>query len=103
MERTINSNNGQPLYMMTAEELSEHTRQIVRETIEILMPKQDAPVVSIEQSTSDLLTSKEVVLKLRISQTMLWKLEKQGKLTPTRIGRRVLYRRADVESLINKK
>lgn len=50
-------------------------------------------------STSDeLLTSKDVLGIMRVSRSMLWKLAKQQKLMPVHIGRKVLYRLADVEA-----
>lgn len=48
------------------------------------------------------LTSKEVQKKLRVSATMLWKLEREKKLTPMRIGRRVFYRNSDIDDFVEK-
>ncbi len=56
---------------------------------------------STQQST--LLTAKEVGKMLRVSASTLWKLEKQGKLVPVRIGRRVFYHQTDVEAISHKK
>lgn len=57
------------------------------------------------QQSSDviLMTAKEVRKEMRISASTLWKLEKQKKLVPFRIGRRVFYRRADVDDVMSKK
>ena len=54
-------------------------------------------------STSDeLLTSKDVLAMLHVSRSLLWKLQKKQKLKPVRIGRRVFYRKSDIEIIINK-
>lgn len=96
MERTDITKNAQQLYIMTADDLTEHTREIVRETVEMLMADKDTADVSTQ---SDMLTAKEAIATLRISQTTLWKLEKKGKLIPVRIGRRIFFRRDSIERI----
>ena len=53
-------------------------------------------------SNDGLLTSKEAQTIMRVSPTTLWKLERQQKLIPVRIGRRVFYKKTDVDKVINK-
>ena len=96
MERTDITKNAQQLYIMTADDLTEHTREIVRETVEMLMADKDTADVSTQ---SDMLTAKETIATLRISQTTLCKLEKKGKLIPVRIGRRIFFRRDSIERI----
>jgi len=47
-----------------------------------------------------LLTTREAADTLRISLKTLWHLDKIGRLRAVRIGRRVLYDRADIEVFI---
>lgn len=48
-------------------------------------------------TTPDLMTREECCAYLRIRSTKLWMLDQEGTLKPSiRLGRRVLYRRADV-------
>jgi predicted DNA-binding transcriptional regulator AlpA len=39
---------------------------------------------------------------LGVSKTTLWKWEKRGYLSPVRVGKRLYYRRVDVEGLLGK-
>lgn len=55
-----------------------------------------------QQSSDDgLLTAKEAMAILRISPSTLWKLERKQDLVPVRIGRRVFYRKSDIDIVIN--
>lgn len=47
----------------------------------------------------ELITKKEVMDNLHISQTTLWLWEKKKYLVPVKIGRRVFYKRRDIEKL----
>lgn len=58
---------------------------------------------SLQLSDDRLLTAKEAREQMRLSQSTLWKLEKQKMLAPIRIGRRVFYRRSDVDEIMSKK
>ena len=55
-----------------------------------------------ESNSSDqksLITKKEVMEKLNISSTTLWIWEKRKYLIPVKIGRRIFYKRQDIEEL----
>ena len=59
-----------------------------------------------ESDSSDqesLITKKEVMEKLNISSTTLWIWEKRKYLVPIKIGRRIFYKRQDIEDLTNGK
>ena len=86
--------NGQQIFMVTAEELAEYTRGIVRDTLSLIMGEMQQP-----KGQEESMTAAETAKYLRISKTYLWQLEKQKKLMPFRIGRRVFYNRADVEGM----
>lgn len=57
----------------------------------------DVPV-----STADLLTVNETAKLLHVSRVTLFKWEHRKTLIPCRIGRRVLYRKADVEAALKR-
>ena len=86
--------NGQQIFMVTAEQLAEYTRGVVRDTMTALLGEMQKP-----KKDDDTMTAAEAVEYLRISKTYLWQLEKKKKLVPFRIGRRVFYHRSDVEGL----
>ncbi len=50
-------------------------------------------------NNKSLITKKEVMTGLNVSHTTLWKWENLGYLIPVKIGRRVFYRRKDIENL----
>lgn len=48
---------------------------------------------------NELITKKDLMLGLNISHTSLWKWEKTGYLVPVRVGKRIYYRREDIQKL----
>ena len=48
-----------------------------------------------------LLSARETARLLNVSDRTLWSLTRSGAIRCRRIGRRVLYRRSDVESFVN--
>ncbi len=51
------------------------------------------------ESDDALFSKKEVMLGFNVSHTTLWKWEKNKYLVPVKIGRRVYYKRSDIEKL----
>lgn len=49
------------------------------------------------------MTVEETAETLRVSQDTVFRLVRSGELRPLRIGRRTLFRRADIEALIERK
>ena len=47
------------------------------------------------------ITKKEVMIGFHVSHTTLWKWQKSGYLVPIKVGKRVYYKRADIEQLTN--
>lgn len=45
------------------------------------------------------ITKKEVMIGFNVSHTTLWKWQKSGYLVPIKIGKRVYYKRSDIERL----
>lgn len=52
-----------------------------------------------KRHTPTTLTRVEVMKCLHVSPSTLWRWEKDGYLIPQRVGRKVYYRRADIERL----
>lgn len=47
------------------------------------------------------LTREEVAKQLKITLVTLWKREKDGSLTPKRIGSKVFYRQSDIDAYLD--
>jgi excisionase family DNA binding protein len=52
------------------------------------------------ETENEFMTVNEVTKLLRISRTTLYNWNNEGKLIPTEVGKKFLYRRSDVLSLI---
>ena len=61
---------------------------------------QNASKCLFPDSDNSLITKKEAMTGFNVSHTTLWKWQKSGYLVPVKVGKRVYYRRADIESLI---
>lgn len=51
------------------------------------------------EKNEEMVPKKDVVEGFRVTHTTLWKWEKKGYLTPVRVGKKVYYKRADLERL----
>ncbi|WP_050899193.1 helix-turn-helix domain-containing protein [Marinitoga piezophila] len=49
----------------------------------------------------EFLTKKEVAKLLKVSEVTIYRWSKQGILKPIKIGKKVLFKRADIEKLLN--
>lgn len=49
------------------------------------------------------ITRKEAAKALNVTLTTLWRWEKEGYLTPVKIGTKVLYRATDIEKMLTPK
>lgn len=60
---------------------------------------------SVEQKNDDneFLTTKQVMDKLHLSRTTLWRLKRDGELVPINIGQKLLYRTSDIDNILNGK
>lgn len=74
-------------------ELTKAIQQVLHEEIEAEKKKTS-------DSELGLMTRQEVQDKLNISPTTLWHWEKAKYLVPIKLGRRVYYKRQDIENLI---
>ena len=60
-------------------------------------------VTPLDFRTENYLTPDEVATMIGVSKNTLWRWEKDGYLTPFKIGRKVRYKQSDVTSLISGK
>jgi excisionase family DNA binding protein len=83
-----------------ASALEEVFRKVVREEVRSALAelRTEAPAAPDEDR---LLTLEETRDRLRISNTTLWQMRRQGKLQGRSVGRRVLIRESDVNALVN--
>lgn len=51
------------------------------------------------EQNEDMIAKKDVIEGLGVSHTTLWKWEKNGYLVPVKVGKRVYYKREDLEKL----
>lgn len=51
------------------------------------------------EDDNSLITKKDVMIGFKISHTTLWKWEKTGYLVPVKIGKRIYYRKSDIERI----
>ena len=56
-----------------------------------------------QDSDIELITKQDVIDKLHVSSTTLWIWEKRKNLVPVKIGRRIFYKRRDVNNLMGGK
>ena len=95
-----NINNKQPkvVYQLEANELE----RIITHAIDNAMER-FAPIITPAQSTSaDLMTREEVCSLLHVTKATLNNWDRAKYLTKVKVGRRVLYRRSDVEALADR-
>ncbi|QVJ81948.1 MULTISPECIES: helix-turn-helix domain-containing protein [Prevotellaceae] len=51
------------------------------------------------EQNKDMVSKKSVITGLGVSHTTLWKWEQRGFLVPVRVGKKIYYRRSDIEKL----
>lgn len=54
----------------------------------------------VQNNSDELLTREETADFLKVNKSTLWSWHKQGKLTPSGIGKRVYYKRSDIENAL---
>ena len=84
----------------TLESSSDFAETLQRSLQTGLMKEKLAQYVETTLASKDMLTMAEVLAYLKISKPSLYKLEENGKLPRFRVGRRVLYKRTDVEKVV---
>ncbi len=88
------------LLPITPDQLRTTVREAVGEALGDRLPREEP-----ESGTNDggiLLSVKETAELLHVSRVTLREMEKRGELLPVRIGRRVLYRRSDIDAALSR-
>lgn len=85
------------LIQMQPNELQDIIRTAVSEGVSQALSSVNSKNSSEEQT---LLTAEEVLEKLRVSRTTLNNWRKSNKISPVYLGRKTLYNRADIESIV---
>lgn len=80
-----------PIYGVTQDDLFEVFREFYEKILEETQTEADQKMISV----------KEAAYMLGVDRSTLWRWEKKGYLIPARIGRKVLYRMADIKKIIN--
>lgn len=83
-----------PLVLLSADDLKRLVREVVLQTTEELNKSHNSNFLS--YSEDQILSSKEVLLLLKISKPTLFKKMKDGTIPYTRIGRRLLFKKNEV-------
>jgi excisionase family DNA binding protein len=78
------------------------TEDAIRTRLPSLLAGAPTPTAPTSNGETELLDVPQVLAALKISRPSLWRLVRDGRLTPTRIGRRVLISRADLERLVRR-
>jgi hypothetical protein len=68
-----------------------------------LQPNQNFDEGLFPDQNKDLISKKNIITGLGVSHTTLWKWEQSGYLIPVRVGKKVYYRRSDIEKLTQQK
>lgn len=74
-------------------------KEVVAEILESLIVK-DMLAKPSAQVDAEYYTRDEVCARLHITFTTLWRMEKRGEIRARKVGRRSLYAKRDVDSLI---
>lgn len=97
MEKELfNTEGKQPLFLLTQEDLNNFALRIidgVREVIEDTLSKKSS------RCNEDLISAEEVLARLKVSKSTLWRWEKQQYLTPVKLGRKKYYRPSDIQRI----
>ncbi len=67
----------------------EEALEVRKEPTQVLFPEQ----------SEELISKKDAMKGFNVSHTTLWKWKKSGYLTPVKVGKKVYYKRADIEKL----
>ena len=86
----------QPIFLLTEEYLNNFALRIidgVREVVEDTLSKKSS------RCNEDLISVEEVLARLKVSKSTLWRWEKQQYLTPVKLGRKKYYRPSDIQRI----
>ena len=84
----------QPVFLLTVEDLNNFALRIINDVREVV---EDALSGKSSRHNEDLISAEEVLARLKVSKSTLWRWEKQQYLTPVKLGRKKFYRPSDIE------
>lgn len=110
VQHTQPGNGPNYLLQISPEELSEIVRRNMAAVLEERIPPNlneristvEERITAAATNRDDYLTRKETAQMLHLTLATLHDMEKRRELLPVRIGRRVLYRRGDIEKALRK-
>lgn len=82
--------------MLQKEDLKETIAEVLETMVGKNLLKEPAPTASTEYYTRN-----ELCTRLHITYTILWRMEKRGDIQAYKIGRRNLYSKQEVDTLIS--
>ena len=82
--------------MLQKEDLKEAIAEVLETMVGKNLLKESTPAESTEYYTRD-----ELCVRLHITYTTLWRMEKRGDIQAHKIGRRNLYSKQEVDALIS--
>lgn len=91
----IQHGEGKVLYMLTEEQLKMFGLSIAEHTVQLISNK-----AASEKPKEKLISAKEVSEKYHLSLQTLWRWAKVGRLVPTKVGSRNLYKESEVIRII---
>lgn len=72
-----------------------------KELFRSIIESHEAEMAELRRTAPQMLTRREAMKYLLVSATTLRQLELDGKLTATRVGRKVLFKKVDLDNFIN--
>lgn len=95
----VYKNPGHYSFTMTDVGVIEFAKAMRLAMLESLSKTDEKSTSVFPDSNVAFITKKEAMLGFGVSHTTLWKWQKAGYLVPIKIGKRVYYKRADIEQL----
>ena len=86
----------QPVFLVTEEDLNNFALRIIDGVREVV---EDALGGKSSRQNEDLISAEEVLTRLKVSKSTLWRCEKQQYLTPVKLGRKKYYRPSDIQRI----
>ncbi len=86
----------QPVFLLTEEYLNNFALRIIDGVRGVI---EDALSGKSSKRNEDLISAEEVLARLKVSKSTLWRWEKQQYLTPVKLGRKRYYRSSDIQRI----
>lgn len=86
----------QPVFLLTEEYLNNFALRIIDGVREVI---EDTLSGKLSRCNEELISADEVLARLKVSKSTLWRWEKQRHLTPVKLGRKKYYRPSDIHRI----